>query len=66
MEGVLLGAIDFDKPTEKAVFTDVFTTINAKLGESAFVKFRGDKPVGGLAPAFLKQLHLEAWLLFPN
>jgi hypothetical protein len=54
MEGVLLEKIGFDRDTEKAIFTDVFTTIEEKLGESAFVKFRDDKPLGGLAPAYFE------------
>ena len=31
MEGVLLGSIEFDRNAEKAIFTDVFATIEDKL-----------------------------------
>lgn len=54
MEGILLENIGFDRDVEKAVFTDVFTAIDEKLGETAFVKFRDGKPVGGLAPAYFE------------
>jgi hypothetical protein len=54
MEGILLGAIDFNQDAERAAFTDVFSTIDAKLGETAFVKFREGRAVGGLAPAYFE------------
>lgn len=54
MESVLLETFPFDSKAETAIFNDVFTEIEAKLGESAFVKFRGDNPVGGLAPAYFE------------
>jgi hypothetical protein len=41
MEGVLLNNIAFDINAERNVFTQLFEEIQAKLGESAFVKFRG-------------------------
>lgn len=56
MEGVLLGKIEFDKDVERAIFNDVFSTIDEKLGESAFVKFRDDRPTGGLAPAYFEAI----------
>jgi hypothetical protein len=56
MERVLLGQVEFDKDVEKAIFNDVFSTIDEKLGESSFVKFRNDKPTGGLAPAYFEAI----------
>jgi hypothetical protein len=54
MEGVLLNRIDFDATAERKIFTELFDEIEAKLGESAFVKFRGNSPIGGLAPAYFE------------
>ena len=51
MEGVLLKRIEFDATAEQNVFTELFDEIDAKLGESAFVKFRGNSPIGGFAPS---------------
>ena len=54
MESILLGVIAFDLEAEKKIFNEVFSEIEAKLGESAFVKFRGETPIGGLAPAYFE------------
>lgn len=54
MEGILLRKIEFNRHAEKAIFTEVFTAIEQKLGESAFVKFRDGRPIGGLAPAYFE------------
>ncbi len=61
MEGVLLGKIKFDRDVERAIFTDVFSTIEEKLGESAFVKFRDGKPTGGLAPAYFEAVAVGSY-----
>ena len=58
MEGVLLKRIEFDATAEQNVFTELFDEIDAKLGESAFVKFRGNSPIGGLAPAYFEAVSI--------
>jgi hypothetical protein len=54
MESILLKTVAFDSEAEKQIFYDVFSEIETKLGESAFVKFRGESPIGGLAPAYFE------------
>jgi hypothetical protein len=66
MEGVLLGSIEFDLDREKAIFIEVFSAIAEKLGETAFVKFRGDKPIGGLAPAYFEAISIGCFLSLPD
>lgn len=61
MEGVLLDEIPFDLAAEKAVFTNLFTEISARLGESAFVKFRAGNPIGGLAPAYFEAIAIGSF-----
>lgn len=56
MEGVLLNTIKFDPVAEKQIFIELFDELKAKLGESAFVKFRGESPIGGLAPAYFEAI----------
>lgn len=58
MEAILLETVAFDFDTEKQIFNDVFSEIDEKLGESAFVKFRGDSPIGGLAPAYFEGISI--------
>lgn len=61
MEGVLLKSRAFDVSKEKKIFSDLFEHIAAKLGENAFVKFRGNKPLGGLAPAYFEAVAIGAY-----
>jgi hypothetical protein len=60
MEAVLTERVAFDFEQQKARFKRVFAAINAKLGETAFVKFRGRTPVGGLAPAYFEAVSVGA------
>lgn len=52
MEEVLLEKRDFDYDLEEEEFKNLFGFIGETLAEGAFVKYRGEKPVGGLAPAY--------------
>lgn len=56
MEAVLLGKVAFDLDAEGTVFVNLFGGIASRLGESAFVKFRGRNPIGGLAPAYFEAI----------
>ena len=58
MEAVLTERIQFDYDSQKEKFCRVFSSINSKLGETAFVKFRGQAPLGGLAPAYFEAVSL--------
>jgi hypothetical protein len=60
MEAVLTERVAFDLDEERARFKRVFAAINSKLGETAFVKFRGRTPVGGLAPAYFEAVSIGA------
>jgi hypothetical protein len=60
MEDVLTEKRAFDFDRERVQFKRVFAAINAKLGETAFVKFRGQTPVGGLAPAYFEAVSIGA------
>ncbi|NEQ64876.1 MAG: DUF262 domain-containing protein [Symploca sp. SIO2D2] len=52
MDKILLKEIEFDYKKEEEQFNKVFTFLSNSLGEGAFVKYRGEKPTGGLAPAY--------------
>jgi hypothetical protein len=60
MEDVLTQKVAFDLDAQRAFFRRVFSAINSKLGETAFVKFRGRTPVGGLAPAYFEAVSIGA------
>lgn len=66
MEKVLLEQIPFDPDAQRAEFQGLFDTIAAKLGESAFVKFRDDRPIGGLAPAYFEGISIGCLLALPD
>ncbi len=61
MEGILLGTTTFDTRSEKDLFAELFAEIAAKLGETAFVKFRGQNPIGGLAPAYFEAVSIGSF-----
>jgi hypothetical protein len=58
MEGVLLGTLDFNYDEEKSIFNDVFKIAREKLGETAFLRYRGDSPVGSLPPAYFEAISI--------
>jgi hypothetical protein len=58
MESILTGKSVFDYDSERSFFNRVFTAIDQKLGETAFVKFKGQTPIGGLAPAYFEAVSL--------
>jgi hypothetical protein len=60
MEAVLTEKVTFDLGQQGERFKRVFNAINTKLGETAFVKFRGKSPVGGLAPAYFEVVSIGA------
>ncbi|MEH1932804.1 MAG: DUF262 domain-containing protein [Nostoc sp.] len=50
MENIILKKIDFEYETETENFRSLFTFIYEIMGNGAFVKYKGDNPIGGLAP----------------
>ena len=56
MEKILLNEINFDYKKEENEFNKLFDFLSNTLGEGAFVKYRGDKPIGGLAPAYYEAI----------
>lgn len=56
MEGVLLGHIPFNQESERASFIRTMTFARQKLGETAFLRYRGESPVGSLPPAYFEAI----------
>lgn len=56
MDAVLLGSKPFDYDEQEARFDRVFGAIERISGEGAFCKFKNDKPIGGLAPAYYEAM----------
>ncbi|RJQ23990.1 DUF262 domain-containing protein [Candidatus Parcubacteria bacterium] len=58
MEQVLLGIREFKYQDEGQIFRDVFKIANEKLGETAFLRYRGKDPVGSLPPAYFEAISI--------
>jgi len=56
MEGVLLGQIPFNFDEEQAAFNKTMKLANAKLGDTAFLRYRGSTPTGSLPPAYFEAI----------
>lgn len=56
MESILLGVEPFEQVVEAEMFRRTFDLVQQQLGETAFVKFRGETPIGGLAPAYFEAI----------
>ena len=56
MEKILLKEIDFNYQVEQDQFNKLFAFLSNTLGEGTFVKYRGEKPIGGLAPAYYEAI----------
>lgn len=56
MEGVLLNTLPFDIDSEKEAFLRTMTFARQKLGDTAFLRYRGDIPVGSLPPAYFEAI----------
>jgi hypothetical protein len=63
METAVFHKRDFDYENESKDFRSLFDYLSAVMGEYAFVRFRGPKPVGGLAPAYFEAISLGTWNL---
>lgn len=58
MEQILLEKLEFNYSEEEAIFRDVFSLAKAKLGDTAFLRYRGDTPVGSLPPAYFEAISI--------
>jgi hypothetical protein len=56
MEDVLLGKQPFDMATETEAFNKTMSFARQKLGETAFLRYRGEIPTGSLPPAYFEAI----------
>lgn len=56
MEQVLLEKQAFNYADEESIFHDVFELARTKLGDTAFLRYRGNSPVGSLPPAYFEAI----------
>jgi hypothetical protein len=61
MDTVMLEKVSFDYNHEKAEFVRVFDFLGRALGVGAFVRYRDDHPIGGLAPAYFEAVSVGTW-----
>lgn len=52
MEEILLKEINFDYEVEEENFSRLFTYLDLVLGAGAFVRYKDNRPIGALAPAY--------------
>ena len=65
-ESILIKGNPFDYDVERAEFERLFEVLAVKFGEGAFVKYRGGKPIGGLAPAYFEGVAMGVREAFDN
>ncbi|MEH2444165.1 DUF262 domain-containing protein [Nostoc sp.] len=56
MEKILLKELNFKYELEKENFNKLFTFIDKVMGDRAFLKYRGNNSIGGLAPAYYEAI----------
>jgi len=66
MESVLLRKVEFEYVKELTDFTTVFDVLNRVIGAGAFVRYRGQEPVGGLAPAYFESVTIGTFRNLPG
>ncbi|SEJ33131.1 Protein of unknown function DUF262 [Pseudomonas linyingensis] len=64
MEGILLEDLPFDYAKEEADFIQTLALIRNKLGDAAFLRHRGDTPVGSLPPAYFEAIAMAFYSEF--
>jgi hypothetical protein len=65
MEAVLLQRVGFNYAKESSEFASVFEVLDRKIGAGAFVRYRGQTPVGGLAPAYFEAVAIGTYRNLP-
>lgn len=58
MEVILLENQTFDYPSEREAFYQTLSLARSKLGDTAFLRYRGDTPVGALPPAYFEAISM--------
>lgn len=58
MEGILLQKLAFDYPTERNIFIRTLSLARTKLGDTAFLRYRGETPTGSLPPAYFEAISM--------
>ncbi|MEG4006751.1 hypothetical protein QUA41_13655, partial [Microcoleus sp. Pol11C1] len=66
MEKILLKKINFNYEEEEESFNKLFSFLSNALGEGAFVKYKGDKSIGGLAPAYYEAITVGTLNVLPQ
>jgi hypothetical protein len=61
LEQVLLGQRQLDRNLEDTEFNQVFDFLQETFGPDAFVKYRDDRAIGALAPAFFEAVTMGTW-----
>lgn len=61
MEEMIFERISFDYKQETNDFVKLFDYLEQILNEGAFVRYRNNKPIGGLAPAYFEAVTLGVW-----
>ena len=51
-ENVVKGSLQFDYPSQRKTFDQVFSILAEKFGQEAFLKHKNKRALGGLAPAY--------------
>lgn len=54
MESILLEKMEFEFAKEESDFQSLFAYLDRLLGSGAFVKYRDNRPIGALAPAYFE------------
>jgi hypothetical protein len=62
-EAVAKGSVNFDYANERPLFCNFFDLLAEKLGSEAFVKHKGARAIGGLAPAYFDAVTMGVWPL---
>lgn len=58
MEQVLLGRMNFDIVSESEAFKETMAFARQKLGDTAFLRYRGNAPMGSLPPAYFEAISI--------
>lgn len=66
MEDILLGKINFDWGKESSDFVRVMEFARSKLSDTAFLRYRGQTPVGALPPAYFEAISIAIYSAWDN
>lgn len=58
IEGILLGSVEFNARDESSRFMQVMEFARSRLGDTAFLRYRGEDAVGSLPPAYFEAISI--------